>query len=53
MFARLGDWPHTQFESVADYAKTRVQLDRWIPDPQERNVVLADAPMRLFRFGPG
>jgi predicted TIM-barrel fold metal-dependent hydrolase len=47
------DWPHTLFEKSVDYRTTRAQLDAWIPDPTERNVVLADTPARLFRFASG
>ena len=44
------DWPHTQFEKIADYAKSRMQLDIWLPDPAERKIILVDTPVRLFRF---
>jgi len=44
------DWPHTQFEKVADYTKSLNQLNLWIPDPAERKTVLADTPAKLFRF---
>jgi predicted TIM-barrel fold metal-dependent hydrolase len=44
------DWPHTQFESVADYAAIRASLDTWLPDPQERRTVLVNAPVGLFKF---
>ncbi|HVU35173.1 MAG TPA: amidohydrolase family protein [Opitutaceae bacterium] len=46
------DWPHTQFEHVTDYSHARALLDRWIPDPVERQVVLRDTPARLYRFEP-
>jgi predicted TIM-barrel fold metal-dependent hydrolase len=44
------DWPHTQFEGVADCATARAQLETWLPDPEERKLVLVDTPLRLFRF---
>jgi predicted TIM-barrel fold metal-dependent hydrolase len=44
------DWPHTQFESVADPRVARAALDRWIPDPAERNLILQHNPARLFKF---
>ena len=43
-------WPHTQFESVANYAAVRASLDTWLPDPRERRTVLVDAPVALFKF---
>ena len=44
------DWPHTQFEPVMDYGAARTLLDDWLPDPSERQQVLAETPGRLFRF---
>jgi predicted TIM-barrel fold metal-dependent hydrolase len=44
------DWPHTQFEKSVDYGQTRRALDTWLPDPEERRVMLADTPSALFRF---
>lgn len=44
------DWPHTGFEGKVKYAELRAQLDGWIPDPDERRIVLADTPAKLFRF---
>src|ERR671933_840539 len=44
------DWPHTQFESVVNYAAVRASLDAWLPDPMERRTVLVDAPVKLFKF---
>lgn len=44
------DWPHTQFEKQAEYGLARRALDVWLPDPDERRVVLVDAPTALFRF---
>lgn len=46
------DWPHTQCEHAVDFGQTRRALDTWLPDPDERRIVLADTPERLFRFGP-
>lgn len=43
------DWPHTQFETVQDYAGNRDFLDTLIPDVAERECVLS-APRALFRF---
>jgi predicted TIM-barrel fold metal-dependent hydrolase len=44
------DWPHTQFEGSITYASTISQVKAWLPDPQERNIVLVDTPLQLFRF---
>lgn len=44
------DWPHTQFEKSVDYEQARRALDTWLPDPQERRMVLVDTPEALFRF---
>lgn len=44
------DWPHTGFEGKVKYAALRGQLDAWIPDRAERNIVLIDTPASLFRF---
>jgi predicted TIM-barrel fold metal-dependent hydrolase len=44
------DWPHTQFEKSIDYERARKMLDIWLPDPDERKVVLDDTPTSLFRF---
>ena len=46
------DWPHTQFEKVASPEAARQALDIWVPDPNERRIVLADTPAELFRFSP-
>ena len=44
------DWPHTLFEQTVDYASQRRLLDTWLPDPEDRRVVLQDTPGKLFRF---
>jgi predicted TIM-barrel fold metal-dependent hydrolase len=44
------DWPHTQFEGSITYAATVSQLEAWLPDPQERSIVLVDTPTKLFEF---
>jgi len=45
------DWPHTLFETTADYATERQLLDDWLPREADRRVVLRDTPASLFRFG--
>jgi len=42
------DWPHTQFETQIGYGAARAALDRWLPDPNDRRVVLGIAPLDLF-----
>ena len=44
------DWPHTQFEKTANYAKVLAELATWFPDEGERRAVLVDSPRKLFRF---
>jgi predicted TIM-barrel fold metal-dependent hydrolase len=44
------DWPHTLFEKSADYTTERRLLDAWLPDLQERSIVLGTTPRDLFRF---
>jgi len=45
------DWPHTQFEPLIQYGQVRSLLDDWLPDPDERRLVLQDTPQSLFHFG--
>lgn len=44
------DWPHTEFEAVADTGKMRQVLDGWVPDPIARGQVLSATPAALFQF---
>jgi predicted TIM-barrel fold metal-dependent hydrolase len=44
------DWPHTQFEKSTGYGHARQALDTWLPDADERRLVLVDTPRALFRF---
>lgn len=44
------DWPHTLFENKVQYAGQRRLLDRWIPEPVERDIVLRATPAELFAF---
>ncbi|WP_229411085.1 MULTISPECIES: amidohydrolase [unclassified Massilia] len=44
------DWPHTQFEQDVGYPQSRRALDTWLPDTEERRMVLVDTPATLFRF---
>lgn len=44
------DWPHTRFETGVDYGEARQAIDTWLPDPEERRIVLEETPRALFRF---
>ena len=44
------DWPHTGFEGKVEYATLKAQLSNWVPDPDQRRIVLEDTPFKLFRF---
>ena len=44
------DWPHTLFEKSTDYRSQRRSLDAWLPNPEDRRIVLQDTPSRPFRF---
>lgn len=44
------DWPHTLFEKTVDYASQRRLLDAWLPDLEDRRVVLQDTSAKLFGF---
>ena len=44
------DWPHTLFESKADYSGQRRLLEVWLPDAAERGQVLHETPSKLFGF---
>lgn len=42
------DWPHTQFETVADHPAARSWLDLWMPEEEDRRSVLISSAERLF-----
>ncbi|MGF6380754.1 amidohydrolase family protein [Paraburkholderia atlantica] len=44
------DWPHTQFEADEDFTHALELLRVLLPVEEERRVVLADTPTRLYRF---
>jgi predicted TIM-barrel fold metal-dependent hydrolase len=44
------DWPFTGFEKTITYRTMRSELDAWVPDVNERRIILADTPARLFKF---
>jgi predicted TIM-barrel fold metal-dependent hydrolase len=46
------DWPHTQFERIANPISARQALDRWVPDAGDRAAILSQTPAGLFGFLP-
>ncbi|MCC8393177.1 amidohydrolase family protein [Paraburkholderia sp. MMS20-SJTR3] len=44
------DWPHTQFEADEDFGQALELLRALVPVEEERRVVLADTPARLYGF---
>ena len=44
------DWPFTNYEETIRYKDMRALLDTWVPDPNQRRIILADTPARLYRF---
>jgi predicted TIM-barrel fold metal-dependent hydrolase len=46
------DWPHTQHEDAVTAADVRRSIEAWLPDADERRIVLTDTPAALFGFAP-
>lgn len=44
------DWPHTQFETQVNFARTLDLLHAILPDQKERRAILADTPAKLYMF---
>ncbi|MGB6105031.1 MAG: amidohydrolase family protein [Pusillimonas sp.] len=45
------DWPFTGHEGKGlDYGRMTASLTDWLPDSDERRIVLVDTPQKLFRF---
>jgi predicted TIM-barrel fold metal-dependent hydrolase len=44
------DWPFVALDPRPSYAETLRQLELWVPDPAERQIVLSETPQRLFGF---
>ncbi len=44
------DWPHTQYETQTNPAAARRSVNIWLQNPSDRQIVLREAPARLFRF---
>lgn len=44
------DWPHTQHETLVNYAATVAQLSDWLPDEGLRQTVLGASAQALFRL---
>ncbi|MSP88280.1 MAG: hypothetical protein EXQ92_05630 [Alphaproteobacteria bacterium] len=47
------DWPWTQNSAGHTYAKVLGWLDRWVPDPAQRRIILDDTPRAVFGFAGG
>lgn len=45
------DWPFISFEDKIEYAMCVRSIEQLVPDDKTRNVILADTPAKLFRFG--
>ncbi|WP_100501602.1 amidohydrolase family protein [Geodermatophilus chilensis] len=47
------DWPHVGVRlPLPDGGTVRARLDRWVPDPALRQMVLVDNPVSRYAFGP-
>jgi predicted TIM-barrel fold metal-dependent hydrolase len=44
------DWPLVRVEERIDYGPVVTALERWLPDPADREIVLRKTPARLFGF---
>lgn len=44
------DWPHTAFESGANYANQKTFFERMVTSADERRMILGDNATKLFRF---
>ena len=44
------DWPHTQYERVADYGALLSQLRAWLPSPEDRKTVLVELALPAVSF---
>jgi len=44
------DWPFLRMPMRMDYGPVLTNLERWIPDENERRLVLWETPARLFGF---
>ena len=46
------DYPFVSFEDRIEYPMCVRWIEAFIPDDETRNIILADTPAKLFRFGP-
>ncbi len=44
------DWPHTAFESVANYANQKAFFERMVVSADERRMIMGDNAAKLFRI---
>jgi predicted TIM-barrel fold metal-dependent hydrolase len=45
------DWPFVGIDHRMDYGPALAALDRWVPGPEDRRLILWETPRRLFGFG--
>ena len=46
------DFPFIGYEATIEYPMCVRSIERLVPDDKVRNIILADTPAKLFRFGP-
>lgn len=44
------DWPYLNTPNEIEYDRLLASLNRWVPDPMEREMILWNNPARLFGF---
>lgn len=44
------DWPHTRHEAGNDIVSTLAALQAWVPDAEQRKIILNDTATQLFGF---
>ena len=46
------DYPFIGYEATIEYPMCVRSIEQLVPDDKVRNIILADTPAKLFRFGP-
>lgn len=44
------DWPHTQHEKIVNYGTELAVLATWVPDDEQRKIILGQSAHDLFHF---
>ncbi|WP_370678840.1 amidohydrolase [Comamonas sp. GB3 AK4-5] len=44
------DWPHTQHQDLIDYGSSLALLADWVPDAQQRSLILGKTAAELFKI---